>query len=73
MLVLGGLFFQKINVIGGSMRYLQIVLFIGAALSFIIALFFAGTVKGDILWRAGIAILLFDVVCIMLWPTKPKG
>jgi hypothetical protein len=55
------------------MRYLQIVLFVGAALSFIIALFFAGTVTGDILWRAGIAILLFDVVCIMLWPTKPKG
>ena len=55
------------------MRYFQIVLFFSAAFSLIIAIFFAGTVMGDILWRAGIAILLFDVVCILLWPDKPKG
>jgi hypothetical protein len=55
------------------MRYLQVVLFFCAALSLIIALFFAGTVMGDIMWRVGIAILLLDVVCIMLWRNKPKG
>ena len=55
------------------MRYLQLVLFFGAALSFIIAIFFAGRVTGDILWRAGIAALLLDVVCIMLWPYKSSG
>jgi len=45
------------------MRYFQIVLFFTAALSFLVALVFAGTVTGDVLWRAGIAILL--------WPQKP--
>ena len=55
------------------MRNLQIVLFVIAALSFIIAVFFAGTEMGDILWRAGIAILLLDVVCIKLWPDKARA
>lgn len=63
----------KSNDIGGKMRYFQIVLFFGAALSFIIALFFIGTVTGDILWRIGVSTLLFDVVCIMLWPDKPES
>ena len=55
------------------MRYFQIILFLGAALSFIISLFFIGSVMGDVLWRIGIATLLFDVVCIMLWPDKSEG
>lgn len=55
------------------MRYFQIVVFLVAALSFIIALFFIGSVMGDVLWRIGIATLLFDVVCIMLWPDKSEG
>ena len=52
------------------MRYFQIVLFLCAALSFILSVFFVGTVTGDVIWRAGIAFLLFDMVCIMLWPDK---
>ena len=55
------------------MRYFQIILFFIAALSFIIAVFFTGTEIGDILWRLGIAILLFDVVCIMLWPNRSNA
>jgi hypothetical protein len=54
------------------MRYLQVILFFIAALVFIISLFFIGTVMGDVLWRAGMAILLFDIVCIMLWTKKSK-
>ena len=54
------------------MRYFQIILFFIAALVFILSLFFIGDVVGDVLWRAGIAILLFDVVFIMLWQKKPK-
>ena len=50
------------------MRNLQIcVLFVGLAV-FIAAIFFAGAVTGDILWRVGIAALLLYAVCIMLWP-----
>ena len=55
------------------MRNLQIVLFVIAILSFIISLIYVGSVTGDILWRAGIAILLVDVVFIMLWSDKTKS
>jgi hypothetical protein len=58
--------------IGGSMRYLQIVIFIIALMAFISALFFIGSDTGDVLWRMGVAILLLDIVCIMLWP-RPLG
>jgi hypothetical protein len=55
------------------MRNLQIILFVIAVLSFIMALIYAGSVTGDILWRAGIAVLLIDIVFIMLWPGKTKS
>lgn len=55
------------------MRILQIILFVIAILSFITALIYALTATGDIFWRAGIAILLLDIVCIMLWPGKTKA
>jgi hypothetical protein len=54
------------------MRLFQIVLFLVAALSFIAALFFIGSDTGLDLWRAGVAILLIDVVFLMLWPAKSK-
>lgn len=54
------------------MRILQIVLFVVAVLAFIIAVIFAGSGTGDIFWRAGMALLLLDIVCIMLWPDKTK-
>lgn len=54
------------------MRNLQIVLFVIAILSFIVALIYAGSITGEILWRAGISILLVDVVLIMLWSDKTK-
>lgn len=50
------------------MRYLQVIIFIVAILAFITALFFIGSDTGDVLWRMGVAFLLFDIVCIMLWP-----
>lgn len=54
------------------MRYFQIILFIMAALAFITSLFFIGSIIGDVLWRAGMATLLFDIVCIMLWPRTSR-
>jgi len=43
-------------------------------LSFVTAAFFTGTIAGDALWRAGMAALLGDLVCLKLWPSpaKPK-
>ena len=54
------------------MRLFQIILFLVAALSFIAALFFIGSDTGLDLWRAGVGILLIDVVSLMLWPAKSK-
>ena len=53
------------------MRIVQIALLCLALVVFVAALFFVGTDTGDVLWRAGVAALLIDVVCIMLWPGAP--
>lgn len=58
--------------IGGSMRYFQIAIFFLATLFFLSAIYFIKSAMGEILWRAGMATLLFDIVCIMLWPNKPE-
>lgn len=50
------------------MRLIQALLFIAAFAAFVAAVFFMGAVAGDALWRAGVALLLLDIVCIMLWP-----
>jgi hypothetical protein len=54
-------------------RNVQIALLCLAIVAFVTALFFAGSVAGDVLWRVGIAVLLVDVVAIMLWPRAPVG
>lgn len=56
------------------MRTLQIGIFILGALAFLAALAVAGTDLGDILWRAGIALMLVDLVVMKLWPaTQGEG
>jgi uncharacterized RDD family membrane protein YckC len=55
------------------MRRLHVALFVLAVLLLLAALPFVGGVAGDALWRAAIAALLLDVVCIMLWPGARAG
>lgn len=50
------------------MRRYQIILFLVGAAAFVAAACFAGRMMGDTLWRAGIAVMLGDLVCIKLWP-----
>lgn len=50
------------------MRFVQLLVFFVGLAAFLAAGFFAGTSTGDTLWRVGVAALLLDVVCIMLWP-----
>ncbi|MGA9116739.1 MAG: hypothetical protein WB626_08190 [Bacteroidota bacterium] len=50
------------------MRTLQIVLFLLGVPFFLAALLFIGDPMGDTLWRAGVAVLLTDLVCVKLWP-----
>ena len=50
------------------MKKFQIIVFILGTASLVAAAFFIGKDMGDTLWRAGIGALLFDVVCVQLWP-----
>jgi len=54
------------------MRILQVFLFFVGLAAFIAAIFFIGANTGDTLWRAGVATLLLDVVCVMLWPASTQ-
>ena len=55
------------------MRVLQVTVFALGGVALLAALAFVGSVTGDALWRAGIAVLLLDIVCIKLWPRSPRG
>jgi hypothetical protein len=55
------------------MRALQVALCVVAAVVFVASAAFVGSVAGDALWRAGVAALLLDAVCIMLWPRRAGG
>lgn len=55
------------------MRAFQIILFVLGVVALLAALPFIGSVSGDALWRAGIAVFLMDIVCVMLWPRLPAG
>lgn len=50
------------------MRNLQVALFGLGVAALLAAIPFVGAVAGDALWRAGVATLLVDVVCLQLWP-----
>ncbi len=51
------------------MKVMQVGLFVVGLLAFVGALFAAGSELGDILWRAGVAVLLLDLVAMKLWPS----
>jgi hypothetical protein len=54
------------------MRGLQAGLLVLGALCLFGAVPFIGGVAGDALWRAGVAILLLDIVLIQLWPRPER-
>ncbi len=55
------------------MRTLQIALLVIGLVAFVAAIFFIGAETGETLWRTGMAVLLVDVVCLMLWPSPRRG
>ena len=54
------------------MRVLQVVLFVLGVLCFLGSLGFVGGGTGDVLWRAGVATLVTDISCVMLWPRRAE-
>jgi hypothetical protein len=56
------------------MRTFQLALFVLGAAAFLVSLAFAGGWIGDTLWRAGIALMVTDLVVMRLWPAlKSRG
>lgn len=53
------------------MRSLQVALFVIGVVCLVVSAFFAGGGMGDTLWRAGVAVLLSDLVLMGLWRTAP--
>jgi hypothetical protein len=55
------------------MRKFQIVAFVLGVASFLASACFTGKVMGDTLWKVGIAIMVGDIVCILLWPAPRRS
>jgi hypothetical protein len=55
------------------MRNAQVGLFVFALLCLVAAVSFIGHDTGDTLWRAGLAVLLIDLVAIQLWPSPKRA
>ena len=54
------------------MRKFQVGVFVLATAALIAAACFMGKEMGGELRKAGIAALLFDIVCVQLWPTTKE-
>ncbi len=54
------------------MRILQIALLVLATIVLLLAARDPSTLISLILWRAGVAVLLVDVVICLIWPTGGK-
>jgi hypothetical protein len=55
-----------------TMRIFQIVLFVLASVSFLLARYYASSQTGEYLWRGGMAAMIGDIVLILLWPTGKR-
>lgn len=55
------------------MRPFQIVVFGLGAATLLASACFIGKDTGETLWKTGIATLLFDVVCLQLWPSAKRA
>jgi len=51
-------------------RAIQIIIFLVGLVAFLASAAVAGSILGDIFWRAGVGAMLVDVVFIQLWPKR---
>ncbi len=54
------------------MRQFQIVAFLLGVAAFLASACFTGKEMGDTLWKVGVAIMIGDIVCILLWPSPKR-
>ncbi len=55
------------------MRYFQIVSFLLGVVAFLASACFVGSMMGDTLWKVGVAIMIGDLTCILLWPSPKRS
>jgi hypothetical protein len=54
------------------MKQFQIAVFGVGVAAFLGSALCIGSTMGDTLWRTGVAMMLCDIVCILLWPTAKR-
>jgi len=52
------------------MRKFQIIAFLFGVLAFLASACFVGKDMGETLWKVGIAIMIGDIACMLLWPRR---
>jgi hypothetical protein len=50
------------------MRQFQIIAFLLGVAAFLASACFIGAMMGDTLWKVGVAIMVSNIVCVLLWP-----
>ena len=55
------------------MRLFQIVSFLIGVAAFLASACFTGSVTGDTLWKVGVAIMIGDIACMLLWPSPRRS
>lgn len=54
------------------MRLFQIIAFFFGVAAFLVSAAFTETSTGETLWKVGVAIMIANIVCILLWPSPKK-
>jgi len=54
------------------MRMFQIIAFSLGIVAFLASACFVGQMMGDTLWKVGVAIMIGDIVCLLLWPSPKR-
>jgi hypothetical protein len=55
------------------MRRFQVIAFLLGVGVFLTSAGFTGQAMGDTLWKVGMAIMVGDIVCILLWPSPRRA
>ncbi len=55
------------------MRRFQIVAFLVGVAAFLSSACFTGKELGDTLWKVGVAFMVSNLVCLLLWPSPKRS
>ena len=64
---------RVIRLTAKDMRLFQIIAFFFGVAVFMASAGFTGTATGDTLWKVGVAIMIGNIVCILLWPSQKQS